>query len=69
MRIIIWRPATKIIIMLINRIVTILTMERAKGKRLAATQQKIRKAEKAIREEGNKPGEFIDDMPYLERFR
>ena len=69
MRIIIWRPATKIIIMLINRTVTILTMERAKGKRLAATQQKIRKAEKAILEEGDTPGEFIDSMPYLERFR
>ena len=55
MRIIIWRPATKIIIMLINRTVTILTMERAKGKRLAATQQKIRKAEKAILEEGDTP--------------
>ena len=69
MRKIIWRPATKVIIMLINRTVTILTMERAKGKRLAATQQKIRKADKAICEEGNTAGEFIDNMPYLERFR
>ena len=52
--------------MLINRTVT---MERARGKKVAATQQEIWRAEKAIREEGNTAGEFIDNMPYLERFR
>ena len=43
-------------------------MGRSKGKKFAA-QPHIRMAKTAICEEGNTAGEFIDNMPYLERFR